>query len=86
MSHKMETRLICFKEMKPLCKRLLYYILYFVNFSEKIMRIHMLMSLGFLPGHRNVVFGDLNAVLFQGLCLRSSPSRCKKNRDLVEFN
>ena len=48
MSHKMETRLIWFKEMKPLCKRLLYY-MFFVNFSEKIMRIHMLMSLGFLP-------------------------------------
>ena len=59
MSHKMETRLIWFKEMKPLCKRLLDYMLFFVNFSEKIMRIHMLMSLGFLPGHRNVVFGDL---------------------------
>ena len=46
-------------KMKPLCKRLLYYMLFFVNFSEKIMRIQMLMSLGFLPGHRNVVFGDL---------------------------
>ena len=35
MSHKMETRLIWFKEIKPLCKRLLYYMLFFVNFSEK---------------------------------------------------
>ena len=59
MSHKMETRLIWFKEMKSLCKCLLYYMLFFVNFSEKIMLLHMLVSLGFLPGHRNVVFGDL---------------------------
>ena len=33
MSHKMEGRPIWFKEMKPLCKHLLYYMFVFVNFS-----------------------------------------------------